>query len=336
MSEAEQPKKKIAILAAGSYMAGPIAHHLHKNGGYVIVAIVRESTDTSAIEDFTDDIRRGDLSDLEFMKSATKGCFAIVNFLNQLMPPKETIKEQLENDLPPIQCALQAALEHDCIFVHTSGNFSIPTAGKDSIDGGIIKAELPDKPVGADLLDVESWSTFQHEGGMVAVSTLAEAKHRQDHAIQDFVKENPSSKARVIIPAGVYGPSVGTKFSFWDLAAHLYLIGQFGDFGHAFIHINDACVVYQAVIEQGEAGCRYPMYGESMTVRTFVEKYAKICSVAMNEDGPVCSEEESKRVYDDSETREKFGIDYKYTIDNSLSDTIENLKERNLLMVKEV
>ncbi len=333
MSNVEDPKT-IAILAAGSYMAGPIARHLHDNG-YRIVAIVRGSTDTSAITEFTDKICVGDLNDYDFVKDATKGCFAIVNFLNQLMPPKETIKDQLLNDLPPIQCALKVALDNDCIFVHTSGNFSIPTAGKDSIDGGVIKAELPDKPEGADLLDAESWSTFEHEGGMTAVASLAEAKHRQDHCVQDFVKENPSSKARVIIPAGIYGPGIGKKFSFWDLAAHLYLAGQFGDFGHAFLHIEDACVVYQAVIEQGEAGCRYPMYGESVTVRAFVSKYANVCGVAMNEDGPVCSEEESKRVYDDSETREKFGIQYKHTLENSLPNAIGNLKERNLLMVKE-
>jgi nucleoside-diphosphate-sugar epimerase len=233
-------KDSIAFLAAASYMAGPIARHF-KEAGYCIVALVRSSTDCSAIVDeglvLEHEIHRGDLPDKEFVTTATKGCVAIINFLSQLMLPCATIKEQVENDLPPLKAALEAALEHDAIFIHTSGNFAIPPAGMN-----VITNELPEKPLGASLLDEESWSTFEHEGGMTAVAVLAEAKHREDHTVQDFIAQHPASKARVVIPAGIYGPSVGSKFSFWDLAAYLYLTGQFGDFLQAFVHINDAAV----------------------------------------------------------------------------------------------
>ena len=140
--------------------------------------------------------------------------------------------------------------------------------------------------------------------------------------------------ARVIIPAGIYGPGLGKKFSFWDLAAHLYLEGQFGDFLHAFVHIEDVCKVYLAVLEHGKASGRYPVYGESITVRSFVEKYAKTCGVEMKKDGPVCSKKESNSVYDDSETRSQFGIEYEHTLDKSLGEAVASLKERGLLMVK--
>lgn len=55
------------------------------------------------------------------------------------------------------------------------------------------------------------------------------------------------------------------------------------------MHIEDVCRVYQAVIERGEAGERYPLYGESITVRDFVARYAMVCGVPMKEDGPTCS-----------------------------------------------
>jgi hypothetical protein len=106
-------KGSIAFLAAASYMAGPIARHF-KEAGYSIVALVRPSTDCSAIVDegliLEHEIHRGNSSDKEFVTTATKGCVAIINFLSQLMPPCATIKEQVENDLPPLKAALEAIL----------------------------------------------------------------------------------------------------------------------------------------------------------------------------------------------------------------------------------
>jgi nucleoside-diphosphate-sugar epimerase len=326
-------KGSIAILAAAAYMAGPIARHLKDNCGYNIVAIVRPSTDAAAIAEIASQVKRGDLFDKNFVKEATKGCVAIINFLNQLLPTKDTMKEQMENDLPPLEAALEAALAHDAVFIHTSGNFSLATRGK---IGGVFQNELTPKPQNADYYDPNPWSTFEHEGGLDAVAMLAEAKCRQDHFLNDFVSNHPASKAYVIIPAAIYGPSIGNKISFWDLAAHLYQQGQFGDMAHAFLHVEDAAQVYQSVLERsGKPGHRYAAYGESMTIRQFFQRYFEICGMELPENGPICSEAEAKRVYDDSATREDFDIYYKHHLLMSLPATIENLKERGLLMLKE-
>jgi nucleoside-diphosphate-sugar epimerase len=313
-----------------------VAKHF-KERGYGVVAIVRPTTDAAAIAEIADTVIAGDLSNQEFMNDATTGCVAILNFLSQLMPPKETCKEQLENDLPPLLAGLQAALHHGSAFVHVSGNFSIPTAVVGVDNNGLIRNELPEKPLGASILDAESWSTFAHIGGLQAVDSLAEAKHREDHAVNDFVTKHLESKARVVIPAGIYGPGIGTKFSFWDLAAQLYLNGQFGDFHHAFVHVDDFCKVLAEVVEHGEPGGRYPVYGEPMTIRDFVRKYAKICEVPMHENGSDCLKDSSiKRLYDDSETRKLFSIQYTHSLedDHSLKDSIDHLRERGLLQVQ--
>lgn len=306
-------------MGAGSYVAGRIAQNLKEKEGYKIIALVRPTTDVEAISKIADAVERGDLSDPSFVTEATKGCSAIINFINQLMPPCDTILEQLENDLKPIVAGLEAALANQAKFIHTSGNFSIPTKGA----GNVITNELPAKPAGSTGKE-EHWDTFEHEGGVAAVATLAEAKHREDWAVQDFVDANPESMACVIIPAGVFGPSIGKKITFWDWAAA---------FPQAFIHIDDIYKIYLAVLRDGEPGGRYAAYGESMTVRSFVARYAKACGVPMIEDGPKCSDDEAARVYVDEETRKIFGITYSHNLDSSIDDAVSNLRQRNLLVV---
>jgi len=307
-------------------MGGPISRYLKEKGGYRIVALVRPSTDADAVSEIADEVRKGNLADAEFVTEATEGCCTIINFVNQLMPPCDTIREQLANDLPPIQAGLEAALAHDANFIHTSGNFSIPTKGTN-----VFTNQLPGKP--NDWKTAEHWETFEHEGGLVAVSNLAEAKHRQDWVVQDFITANPKSKACVLIPAGVYGPGIGKKISFWDFAAAQFLKGQFVDFQHSFIHIDDICEVYLSVLRGAKPGGRYPAYGENMTVREFVTKYSKACGVPMLEDGPRCSDEEAARIYDDISTKEEFNIEYQHTLDGSIHDVVTNLQQRNLLLV---
>lgn len=320
--------KKVAFLGAGGYMGGPVMRAF-KSAGYKTIALVRSSTSTDGISSIADEIFAGDLGDVAFVEASTKGCVAIINFINALMPPKDTMKEQLDNDVPPIQAGLLSALKHDAVFVHTSGNFAIPTKGR---IGARIANELVAKP-DLDGGFVEHWDTFGHEGGMAAVSMLAEAKHRQEWLVQDFLQEHPRSKACVVIPAGVYGPGVGGRFSFWDLAAGLYLQGNFGDFMHSFIHVEDTAKVYLKIVESGKPGGRYPMYGENMSVRDFVVKYAAAAGVPFV-DGPKISSEEAARVYDDSFTRSAFGISFDRKLDSSFAETIEYLKQHGVMHVK--
>jgi hypothetical protein len=86
-------------------------------------------------------------------------------------------------------------------------------------------------------------------------------------------------------------------------------------------------------MERGERGGRYPVYGETMTVRRFVEIYAKVCSVPFLADGPKCSEKEAARIYDDSATRAQFSIEYQHSIEKMMPVPIDHLRERSILMV---
>lgn len=229
-----------------------------------------------------------------------------------------------------MEAGLLAALKHDAVFVHTSGNFSIPTKGR---IGGHFSNELAPKP----HLDggfVEHWETFGHDGGMAAVTQLAEAKHRQEWLVHDFLQTHPRSKACVVMPAGVYGPSVGGRCSFWDVAADLYLEGRFGDFKTSFIHVEDAAKVYLKLVQHGTPGGRYPMYGENMSVRDFVARYAAAAGVPMTDDGPTCSPEEAARVYDDSFTRSALGVSFDRRVEQSLGETVEHLRKHEALRVK--
>ena len=347
-TESNEAPKCVAIMGAASYMAGPIAKYIKQHGGYRVIGLVRATTDCSALTDEVADIVcSGDLSDVDFLFSSIRNncdsCIAIINFINQLMPPCETVLKQLDNDLPPIMAGLEAALQLDCLFIHTSGNFSIPTAGN---VGGTYSTELhakPEKDPNSEIPveKLEHWETFSHEGsGLQAVVALAEAKHRQDWAVQDFVTEHcGKSKACVLIPAGVYGPGIGSKFSFWDWAAAQFLEQKFVDFAHAFIHIDDIAKVYLAIVKQEFDGLscpRFAAYGENCTVRSFSQLYASICEVPQLQDdqGPTCSEEEARRTYDDTPTKLLLGITYEHSLENDLKDTVESLRERNLLMVK--
>ena len=166
-------------VGTGSYVARPIPQNLKEKEGYKINTLFCLTTDVEVISKAADDIEtKFDLSDVSFLMDKTKGCSAIINFTNQLMPPCDTVLEQLKNDLKPIIAGLATALANKATFIHTSGDFSIPTKGP----GNIIMNELPVKPTGSTGKE-DHWDTFEHEGGMAAVATLAEAKYREDWAI---------------------------------------------------------------------------------------------------------------------------------------------------------
>mmetsp|Transcript_32934 Transcript_32934/g.49727 ORF Transcript_32934/g.49727 Transcript_32934/m.49727 type:complete len:109 (-) Transcript_32934:701-1027(-) len=92
----QKDQKCVAILGAGSYMAGRIAQNL-KEKGDKIIALVRPTTDVGAISKRADTVEKGDLTDTACVIEKTKGCCTIVNFINKLMPPYETVQEQLAN-----------------------------------------------------------------------------------------------------------------------------------------------------------------------------------------------------------------------------------------------
>merc|ERR1719499_2221603 len=77
---------------------------------------------------------------------------------------------------------------------------------------------------------------------------------------------------------------------------------------HSFIHMDDLCKGYVAIANQGRSGERYPLYGENMTVKKFVEIYANKVGVPMFDGDEIRDAKQLNRVYDDSFTRYSFGL----------------------------
>lgn len=224
--------RKVAVVGAGAYVAGPLLRGLQKQG-YLTVGIARPSTDLTAIDEFCSEIHRGDLTDFAFVQQATAGCSAIINVVNQLNPPCETVAAQLENDVPILEACLFAGLKVGAQVIHTSGNFSIPSKGKSGgIDGR--DAIFPPLPSGPFL---DHWPNFEHIPEMQGVATLAEAKCRTDLVLHNFVHAHPKANASIIIPAATYGPSIGGRLSFWDRAVEWYQVGHFQDFMTGKVHL---------------------------------------------------------------------------------------------------
>ena len=73
---------------------------------------------------------RGDLSDHAFVKEATEGCCSIIDLACQLVPPCDSIEQQLANDGGVLDACLFAGLAHGAQVIFTSGNFSIPTKNR--------------------------------------------------------------------------------------------------------------------------------------------------------------------------------------------------------------
>ena len=327
MSEGTQ--KQVAVVGAASYVGGPLLRLL-KARGYKAVALVRSTTDVSSLSGMADVLKRGDLADFQFVEEATRGSSAIIDLVNQLNPPCKTLEEQLENDVPPLEACLHAGLEHDARVIYTSGNFSLPTRGRrGKIDESLAPKPTPDVAQGS---YAARWPTFNHIDEMDGVMTLAEAKHRCEHLVHDFVQLHPRSRACSLIPAATYGPGLGGRVSFWDSVPSWYFAGYFKDFMTGFIHVEDLCRCYLAACETGRGGGRYLAAGQPMRVSDYVKLYAAAAGAPV--DGAVARHvfaNAQALVYDDSATRRELGIEWERRVEDSLADHMRYLREHGKL-----
>jgi len=322
-------QKQVSVAGAAAYIGGPLLRQL-KQAGYRTVALVRPSTDTSAIVGHADALMAGDLGDFQFVEAATRGSWAIINLVNQLNPPRTNMVAQLENDVPPAEACLFAGLKHDARVVHTSGNFALPTRGRSGmIDERLTPAPSPAIDNGAFL---PHWPTFNHIDELAGVCLLAEAKHRCEHLVHSFVQLHPRSRACTVIPAATYGPGLGGRVSFWDNVPAWYLAGQFQDFMTGFIHVEDLCRCYLAVIERGRSGGRYLAAGQPLRVSDYVRLYAAAASVdvaALSQRGVF--ENPQGIVYDDSATRRELGVEWERDLRASLAEHMAYLRQHGKL-----
>lgn len=319
MSDAS--KKQVTVVGAGAYIGGPLLRLL-KRRGYRTVALVRDSTDTSTLAPFADVVERGNLADFARVEQASRGSLAIVDLVNQLNPPCSTLEEQLENDIPPLEACLHAGLRHGAQVVYTSGNFSLPTLGR----SGALNESLAAKPA-PHAGFAPRWSTFAHIEEMQAVMILAETKHRAEHLLNDFVQTHPKSRACTLIPAATYGPGLHGRVSFWDSVPGWYLAGHFQDFITGFIHVEDLCACFLAVIERGVPGGRYLAAGQPLRVSEFVTMYARAAGVAIDAatTRSVFANAQGL-VYDDSATRRELDIEWQRSLAESLPEHIAYLR----------
>jgi nucleoside-diphosphate-sugar epimerase len=330
MSEGKQ--KQVAVVGAAAYVGGPLLRLL-KREGYKTVARVRPTTDTSSLIDLPDVVMRGDLGDFEFVEEATRGSVAIIDLVNQLNPPCKTLEEQLENDVPPLEACLHAGLAHGARVVYTSGNFSLPTRGRSGkIDETLVPKPPPEVIQGSFS---SHWPTFCHIDEMDGVLLLAETKHRCEHLVNDFVQLHPRSRACTVIPAATYGAGLGGRVSFWDSVPTWYLAGYFKDFMTGFIHVEDLCRCYLAVVERGRAGGRYLAAGEPMRVSDFVRMYAAAAGAPID-GGQQRSVFANPRqlVYDDSATRRELGIEWERGLEESLAEHMRYLRQHGKLALE--
>ena len=325
----EGQSKQVTVVGAASYIGGPLLRCL-KMHGYRTVALVRPSSDTSPLGGLTDALLRGDLSDFQFVEQASRGAVAIINLVNQLNPPCPTLAAQLENDVPVLEACLHAGLKHGARVVYTSGNFSLPTRGRSGrIDAALLAQPAPElQPAGF----LPHWPTFGHIEEMAGVMLLAESKHRCEHLVHTFCQLHPRSRACTLIPAATYGPGLGGRVSFWDSVPAWYLAGHFQDFMTGFIHIEDLCRCYLAVIEHGRSGARNLAAGQPLRVSDFVRLYAAAAGVPSDKfPAPSVFANLGHLSYDDSATRSELGLSWKRDLQGSLAEHMEYLRQHGKL-----
>lgn len=321
--------KQVTVVGAAAYIGGPLLRLLKKQG-YKTVALVRPSSDTSSLTGLPEVLLRGDLGDFQFVEEATRGSLAIIDLVNQLNPPCQTFEAQLENDVPPAEACLYAGLKHGVRVVYTSGNFALPTRGRSGkIDETLFPQPAPEPNQGGFL---PHWPTFSHIDEMDGVLLLAEAKHRCEHLVHNFCQLHPRSRACTLIPAATYGPGLSGRVSFWDSVPSWYLAGYFKDFMTGFIHVEDLCRCYLAVIERGRSGGRYLAAGQPMRVSDFVRMYAAAAGVPIDKfpQRSVFANHQHLS-YDDSATRRELGIEWERNLQESLPEHINYLRQYSKL-----
>jgi nucleoside-diphosphate-sugar epimerase len=150
--------------------------------------------------------------------------------------------------------------------------------------------------------------------------------------VHNFVQLHPKSRGCSLIPAATYGPGLGGRVSFWDSAVGWYLAGYFTDFMTGFIHVEDLCRCYLAVIERGRSGGRYLAAGQPMRVSDFVRLYAAAAGAPLDE-GQQRSLFANPRdlSYDDSATRRELGIEWERNLEESLPELMSYLREHGKL-----
>lgn len=308
--------KRVAIIGVSSYVAGPLARLLSSKG-YHVIGVARPSSDTHHIEIFLKEIVRGDLNDLAFVQQCTIGCVAIINMVGQVNPSPASSTDSLLSDQPPLDACLYAATKNNAFLIHTSGNFGLPTVGKQ----GAITSELDPAPV-LNFGYQAHWSTY----GLVGVDPndvrciIGESKFRQDHYLQMYLQAHPTAKACTLVLSATYGPGVGGKVSFWDHAFKWYQAGQFSDMKTGFIHVEDVARAYLALIDKGVSGGRYLVAGEGMLVSSFFAAYAKAAGVSLPEGCHKIAD--PGYFFCDASTKDQLCIQWERSVETSLPDLV--------------
>ena len=315
-SEKSSSVKNVLIVGAAGYIGGALCRRFSQTQDFVILALVRPSSDIEGIKPFCKKIIRSqevEISSNDVAQAIRNHDITTVINVAWHMPPESTKEAQFAKDRIALEAALHGAkaVSPDIHVITTSGNFSLITA-----DGGRITETPPPKD-------------YTRPEYLVSLDLLVGVNVLKDGLVEEYISNG--GNASIVYPSSVYG-SAPTRGSFWDFAIQQFITGKPHqgyqpfppDFMTAWIHVEDLADCYIAVARFGSKGGHYLAAPENLSISQVSTLFAQAAQVEFL--APVF-ENKDKVIFDDSHTREVLQLQWKYKIADEMKGWIERIKE---------
>lgn len=308
--------KNILLIGATGYIGGALCRKLHQTPDFAVFALVRPSSDVEAIKPFCKEIicsKEVEIAKNDVEEAIRKHDVKTIINLAWHMPPELTKEAQFEKDRIALEAALHGAraVSPDIHVIATSGNFSLITA-----DGGRI-TETP-LHEGFSKPDYAAWIDL-----IVSVNLM------KDGLVKEYISNG--GNASIVYPSSVYGSSP-TRGSFWDFAIQQFITGKPHqgyqpfppDFMTAWIHVEDLADCYIAAARRSCKGEHYLAAGENLSISQMATLFAEAAQIKFQ--SPIF-ENKYNVVFDDSHTRKKLQLEWKYKVADQVKFWVERIKE---------
>lgn len=245
---------KALVTGANGFIGSRIALNLLSHG-YQVRALVRPDSDHSLLDDMNVEIAHGDLTQPESLRSALQGCQYLIHtaadYRLWAADPQEIYAANVDGTKQLMALSLELGVER---VVYTS---SVATLGLH-----------PDRPS-------DENSTGQLER---MIGHYKRSKFLAEQAVVD-IHAKTGLPVVIVSPSAPVGPGdlKPTPTGQTILDATNGRIPAFLDTGLNIVHVDDVAEGHYLALTRGEAGRRYILGGEDMTLQQILETVAQIC-----------------------------------------------------------
>jgi dihydroflavonol-4-reductase len=243
----------VLVTGASGFIGGHVARLLVERG-CAVRALVRPTSNLSAIADLPLERAEGDLRDIRSLRAAIQGCRQLfhvaADYRLWARDPRELYRSNVEGTRNALKAASEAHVEK-VVYTSTVGTIGIPGSGRSGTEESPVSAaemsgDYKRSKVGAEQVALE----FAAQGLPVVIVNPTAPVGEGD------LKPTPTGKIIVDFLRGAMPAYVDTGLNLVD--------------------VRDVAVGHLLAAERGRAGQRYILGARNMTLREILEALAGI------------------------------------------------------------